>query len=198
MSTTDEIKVWDPLVRVFHWTLASGFAIAYLSEDDLLGLHVWAGYTVLGLVAVRLLWGLIGTRYARFTDFVYRPATVLAYLQDIAAFRAKRYLGHNPAGGYMVLALLVMLPLTGLSGLATYGVKEFAGPLLPWVGGLDPWWGEVFEGLHEALANTTLALVVVHVAGVLLANFQHRENLVRAMFTGRKPANPHGHPHAEP
>ncbi len=184
----NEIKVWDPLVRVFHWSLVASFAIAYLTEDDLLGVHTWAGYVVAGLVAFRLIWGLVGTRHARFSDFVRGPATVMAYLKDIAAFRARRYIGHNPAGGVMVLALLIMLILTCVSGIAVYGIEPGAGPLAGALAGLSHDAGEAIGEVHEVLANLTLFLVVMHVAGVVLAGVQHEENLVRAMVTGRKRA----------
>jgi cytochrome b len=180
------VKVWDPAVRVFHWTLVAAFAVAWLTEDDLLTLHVWAGYLVGALVAFRLLWGLVGTRHARFTDFVRGPRRTLAYLRDVIALRARRYMGHNPAGGAMVIALLLSLVVTTLSGLAVYGGEEMAGPLAGALAGMSHDAVEVFEEVHEVFANLTLALVVAHVAGVLLASLQHGENLIRSMFTGRK------------
>jgi len=183
-----EVKVWDPLVRVFHWTLVTAFFTAYLTEgeDETLALHTWAGYTVLGLLLVRLLWGFVGTRHARFSDFVCRPATVKEYLGSVLRLNPRRYLGHNPAGGLMIVALLASLLVTGFSGMALYAVEQHAGPLAGWLGTLGEAWEEVFEGLHELFANFTLFLVVVHVAGVLVESLLHGENLVRAMFTGRK------------
>jgi cytochrome b len=127
----ERIRVWDPLVRIFHWTLVGGFATAFIVEDDILGVHVWAGYLVLALIAVRLVWGVIGTRHARFSDFVRKPSDVLAYIRDALRLRAPRYLGHNPAGGAMVIALMAAVVLTGLSGLAVYGAEELSGPLAP-------------------------------------------------------------------
>jgi cytochrome b len=185
-SSNSEVRVWDPLVRVFHWTLVMAFAIAYISEDEFLDLHVFAGYVVAGLIAFRLLWGLLGSRHARFTDFVRRPSTVWAYIKSLAGGHPKRYLGHNPAGGAMVMALLLSLMLTVASGLAYYGAGEFSGPLAAMLGGAGPFWADVLEETHEFLANLTVVLVVFHVVGVVLASLQHRENLVRAMFTGRK------------
>jgi cytochrome b len=178
------VKIWDPLVRVFHWSLALFFITAYLSEDEWLGAHVWAGYSVLGLLLLRIVWGFAGPNHARFSDFVYAPPTILSYLKDVLKFRARRYLGHNPAGGAMVLALLLSLLATTLSGLAVYGAQEFAGPLAGWFN--DPAQGEVIEEVHEFFANFTLALVALHLIGVALASWQHRENLARAMFTGNK------------
>lgn len=183
----NEIRVWDPLVRLFHWTLVLAFAIAYLTEDDLLALHVWAGYTVLGLVLFRLVWGLIGTRHARFRDFLYRPSEVKGFLRDTLRGRARRYLGHNPAGGAMIILMLVVLILTGLSGLVIYGIEEDAGPLAM-LAGSAKWIETVAEESHEFLANFMLLLVIVHLIGVLIESWLHHENLARAMITGRKRA----------
>jgi cytochrome b len=183
-----KVKVWDPLVRVFHWTLVAGFFTAYLTEgeDATLSLHTWAGYTVLGLVLVRLAWGFIGTRHARFSDFVYRPGTIKAYVKDVLKLHPRRYLGHNPAGGLMIVILIASLLITTLSGTALYAAEEQAGPLAGWLGGVSHFWAEAFEGVHEFFANFTLFLVAVHVAGVVVESLLHGENLVRAMFTGRK------------
>jgi cytochrome b len=184
--STAEVLIWDPLVRIFHWSLVGAFATAYIVEDDLLGVHVWAGYLVLTLIAVRLVWGFVGTRHARFSDFVRSPRVVLHYLGDALQLRAGRHLGHNPAGGAMVVALLLLVAATGLCGLALYGTQELSGPLAPLMSGLSPAWGEVFEETHEVLANLTLAFIVMHVAGVIFSSLSHRENLIAAMFTGRK------------
>ena len=181
-----EVRIWDPLLRIFHWSLAVGFGVAYLTEDDLLSVHVWAGYLILGLILFRLLWGFLGPRPARWTDFVRAPAEIAAYLGDVVRFRAGRYLGHNPAGGVMVVALLLSLTATGLSGLALYGGQELSGPLAPLMTDLPGAWAHALEDIHEVLANLTLGLVVLHLAGVLLASLQHHENLVRAMITGNK------------
>lgn len=186
MSHTDTIKVWDPLVRWFHWTLVAAFTIAYITEEDFLSLHTWAGYTVLGLLLVRIVWGFTGPRYARFSDFVHSPATVRAYLKDILHFKARRYLGHNPAGGAMIVLLLVSLVLTTLSGLAVYGAGDNAGLLAGWLGQLGESWAEVFEEAHEFFANLTLLLAVIHVGGVLFESRLHGENLIKAMFNGYK------------
>jgi len=181
-----EIKVWDPLVRAFHWLLVAGFATAYLVEDEPLAIHVWAGYLVLGLIAVRIAWGLVGPQHARFTDFVRGPGAVGHYLGDALRGRAPRYLGHSPAGGAMVIALLVLLTAIGLTGLALYGAEEHAGPLASLMSGAPEFWEEGLEEVHEVLANLTLGLIVLHVAGVVFTGLSHRENLVRAMVTGKK------------
>ena len=189
MNAQHEIKVWDPLVRIFHWSLAGAFLVAYLTEDHFLTLHSWAGYSALGLVAFRLLWGFVGPRHARFSDFVKGPSAVIAYLKEATTLRAERHLGHNPAGGAMVVALLVTITLTGVSGMATLGAVEFTGPLTPYVSGIGHDGAEMLEELHELFANFTLLLVLAHLAGVALASFQHGENLPRSMVTGRKPAH---------
>jgi len=180
------LSIWDPLLRLFHWSLAAGFAVAFLTEDDLLNLHVWAGYLVLGLIPLRILWGLVGPLHARWSDFVKEPAEIAAYLRDAAGFRAARHLGHNPAGGAMVVALLTSVAATGLSGLALYGAQELSGPLAPLLNGLPAGWGHILEEVHEVLANLTLLFVILHLAGVALASLQHRENLAKSMITGLK------------
>ncbi len=186
LETPKQIRVWDPLVRLFHWSLVAAFATAFIVEDDLLGVHVWAGYLVLALISVRLVWGLIGTRHARFSDFVRGPGAVLEYLRDVMRLRAPRYLGHNPAGGAMILLILIGLAATGISGLALYGAEEFAGPLAETMRGLPPSWGDVLEETHEVFANLTLGLILIHVAGVLVSSLLHRENLIGAMISGNK------------
>jgi cytochrome b len=180
------VRVWDPLVRLFHWGLAATFTVAFLTEDDVLSFHVWAGYIVLGLILIRLPWGLVGPQHALWSDFVKTPAEIIAYLKDAVVFRADRHLGHNPAGGAMVVALLVSLAATGLTGLAVYGAQELSGPLAPVLAGLSEGWGHALADVHEVLANLTLLLVILHLAGVAFASLQHRENLVRAMVTGMK------------
>lgn len=184
--TLAPVRVWDPLVRLFHWSLVAGFATAFIVEDDLLDVHVWAGYLVLTLIAVRLVWGVIGTRHARFTDFVRGPQQILRYLKDTLRFRAPRYLGHNPAGGVMVMALLLGVAATGLSGMALYGAEEFAGPLAGLMSGTPASWSNGLKDVHEVLANTTLALIILHLAGVAFSSLAHRENLIGSMITGFK------------
>lgn len=182
---TAKVRVWDPLVRLFHWALAAAFTVAYVIEDDWLALHVWTGYLILVLVGVRLLWGFVGPRHARWTDFVKTPAEILAYLRRAVRPGAARYLGHNPAGGAMVVALIASLAVTVLSGLAVYGGQELSGPLAL-LGATPEAWAHVLEDLHEIMANLTLALVVMHVGGVLWSSLQYRENLIVAMVTGYK------------
>lgn len=198
------ITVWDPVVRWGHWILVTAFVVAYVTEDELLTIHSWAGYFVTLVVVVRIIWGIVGTRHARFTDFVSPPAQVLSYLKDLLAFRAERHIGHSPAGGAMIVALLLVLAVTTGTGTALLAVEENAGPLAPWLGtassqdaragedkddghkrksGLA---GDVLEEVHELIAHLAMLLVILHVAGVIWTSLVHRENLVRSMLTGRK------------
>jgi cytochrome b len=181
------VIVWDPLVRIFHWSLAAFFFTAYLTEDDLLSVHVYAGYAVAGLVAFRIVWGIIGTRHARFSDFVTGPGDVMRYLGRLFTGRPRHYIGHNPAGAAMVIFLLISLAATTFTGmvvLASEGGGPLAGTMFATLS------EESFEEVHEFLANFTLFLVALHVAGVLVSSFLHRENLVRAMISGRKELDP--------
>jgi cytochrome b len=195
-----EVKVWDIAVRAGHWSLVVLFAIAYLSgEIELETLHAWAGYAIIAIVLLRIVWGLVGTRHARFTDFVFGWRTTLAYARSLVTRRPQHYLGHNPLGGWMVVALLATLLLLCWSGLELYAV-EGKGPLaqatvrlVPQAQAKDDDHGRhghesAWEDVHEALANFCLLLVFLHVGGVLLASLVHRENLVRAMITGKKRA----------
>ncbi len=208
-----QLSVWDFLVRITHWTIVVGFATAYFTEDDLLTAHVWAGYTVGIAVMVRIIWGFVGPKHARFIDFLYRPAAVVSYLLDLLRSRSKRYIGHSPAGGAMVIVLLFCLVGTVITGLALYGAQEKAGPLralyaatssvLPDRGlvvtaaadenarerrdASDEKEG-VLKEYHEVPANIALGLVIVHIMAVFWASMVHRENLAWSMVTGRKRA----------
>ncbi len=176
MAAVQETLVWDAPVRVAHWALALSVAGAWLTAEaeGWRLLHITLGYTAGALVLLRLLWGVVGTRHARFVDFVRGPHAVLAYLQRLAAGRAPRYLGHNPAGAVVIVLLLGLGLLVPLSGWAM----------------LNDLGAEALEELHELLAQAMLLLVGVHVAGVLLASWRHRDKLVAAMVTGRKRAEP--------
>jgi len=168
----DTVRVWDIVVRVFHWSLVLMFAAAWLTSDDAVWLHKIFGYAILGLVGVRIIWGFIGGKYARFTEFVKSPATVIAYLKDTREGHAARFLGHNPAGGAMIIALLVALTITGITG---------------WMSVTDAYWGiRWVEIVHSLSADITIILVTGHIAGVIFTSYSHGENLVRAMITGRK------------
>lgn len=174
MSTEDiqHIKVWDLPTRVFHWALAISFAGAYFTSEGerLRAVHVMFGFTLLALIVFRLLWGVIGTRYARFTSFVTGPSRVKDYLRSLVRKAPEHHVGHNPAGALAVVVLLGLGLLTASLGLLAYNE---IGP---------EWLGDV----HEVVANTMMAMVGVHIAGVLVSSVLHRENLVRAMRTGYK------------
>lgn len=165
--------VWDAPVRVFHWLLATCFAVAWLtSESERWQLvHVTAGYTMAGLVVFRVFWGLVGTRHARFAAFVRGPRAVSGYLHALLRGRPEHHAGHNPAGGLAILAMLALAALTAATGWASD--RQGA--------------GERLEELHELLAGILLALVVLHIAAVIVSSRLHRENLVAAMIHGRKP-----------
>jgi cytochrome b len=171
-SLPTSVKTWDPFVRVFHWTLVALFVIALATGDEIELVHIAAGYGIVILLGLRLVWGVIGPRNARFASFVRPPREVFAYMRDVRNLRARRYLGHNPAGGAMIVALLAALVGTAGTG---YMMTT------------DAYWGAKWvEKLHEALAYGTLALAGLHVLGVAVSSFLHRENLVKAMWTGRK------------
>ncbi|MBN8450083.1 MAG: cytochrome b/b6 domain-containing protein [Candidatus Accumulibacter sp.] len=196
---TSEVPVWDPLVRLFHWTLFVSFCAAWFTEGELFEdlqdrlsgewlqlVHIWAGYTIAGLLVFRVLWGFVGPRYARFSDFVYRPGIVLAYVRDVLTLRARRTLGHNPAGGAMIVALLLGLTATVVTGLALYGADKGLGPLAAMLAESSDAAIDTIKEAHEVATNFTLLLVAGHLLGVVWETLLHRENLVRAMITGRK------------
>ncbi len=170
------VLVWDAPVRVFHWLMVLSFAGAYLTaESERWRLaHVTLGYTLAGLVAFRILWGLVGTRHARFASFVRGPAAVARYLGSLLRGRPEHHSGHNPAGALAIVALVLLALAVSASGWATY--QDIGGHWL--------------EEAHEAAASLMLAVVGVHVAGVVVGSWLHRENLVRSMVTGRKAASP--------
>ena len=185
----NKVRVWDPLIRIFHWTLVVAFTVAYFTDDeDLLLPHVWAGYVVVGLLVFRFLWGFVGSVHARFSDFISAPSQVVSFLWDTFQGEGRRYLGHNPAGGWMIILLLVMLTLLSITGLVLYGADEHAGPLAGLMAGTGENVEETFEALHEFFANFTLFLVIVHLAGVAVESILHKENLVWAMVSGYKRA----------
>ena len=174
VARPDVISVWDPLVRIFHWSLVGIIAWEFLGEDGDY-LHRTLGYVALGLIAFRMIWGFVGTKHARFTDFVKSPGTVIAYITSLLSGHPRRYLGHNPAGGAMVIALLVMTAIVGGTG---------------WAMRTEALWGqEWIEELHEVSAWLMLVFIAAHVLGVIAASIQHRENLVLSMLSGKKKAD---------
>ncbi len=204
-SASGEIRVWDLSIRLFHWSLVFCFALAYITGEAELFFHSWPGYVILGLLAYRVMWGLVGTRYARFSDFVKGPAETLRYLRSLLSRHPIHYYGHNPAGGWMVVLLLLVIAVTVWSGVeleATEGRGLLAGEGVTLVSpaqakgddrrrGAEHEWseaaGEWWEEVHEAAAGLALALVVIHLLGVIVSSVLHRENLVWAMLTGKKP-----------
>jgi cytochrome b len=168
------IPVWDLPTRLFHWLLVASFVGAFLTGDSERhrDLHVLFGVTLVALIAFRVAWGVVGTRYARFRSFAFGPRAVLRDLRSIATMRPVRHVGHTPAGAW---AIWLMLGLGVLVAAAGYGAHQGA---------------EWLEEAHSALAWTLLAVVIAHVTGVLLSSLLHRENLVLAMVTGRKRGRP--------
>ena len=174
--STQRILVWDIPTRLFHWLLAGSFAGAYLTSESerLAAIHVGCGYALLGLIGFRLIYGLVGSRYARFSEFVRGPGAVIKYLKSLLSGHPQRFVGHNPAGAVAIVLLLVLGLATGASGFAMY--NELG--------------GEWLEDVHEACANAMLAVVILHVLGVIASSVLHKENLARAMVTGRKEGAP--------
>lgn len=133
-TSSPEVFVWDPLVRIGHWLLVLMFSVAYFIDDDWITIHSWAGYGIAIYIVARIIWGFVGPKHARFADFAYGPAKAAGYLKDMISFRAKRYIGHSPAGALMIFVLLFSLAATTLTGIALLAVEENAGPLAPWLG----------------------------------------------------------------
>lgn len=171
-SGTVRILVWDAPIRVFHWLMVVSFAGAWLTAESERWrlLHVTLGYTMVGLVAFRIVWGLAGTRYARFSSFVRSPPAVIQYVTGLARGRPQRHVGHNPAGAIAIVAMLLLTWAVGATGWAEYN------------GTGSEWLGE----LHEVVAIAMLALVAIHVVAVVASSLLHRENLTGAMVTGYK------------
>jgi cytochrome b len=171
LQPNGRVRVWDIAVRLFHWSLVAMVTAAYVLDEPR-KLHRTLGYIVIGLIAFRLIWGVIGTRHARFVSFLPGPLRLLRYLRDIARGREARYLGHNPAGAAMIVALLLTLSAVGVTG---------------YMMGMDAYFGQDWvEHYHKSLVNLLLVLVACHIGGVVLASWRHRENLVRSMITGQK------------
>lgn len=166
------VPVWDPLVRIGHWSLLLCVALAWATGEGDEAWHEGFGYATLAIIGIRLVWGFAGPRNARFSEFVRMPAATMAYALRVLAGNEPRYLGHNPLGGWMIVFLLACIALTGLTG---------------WLYTTDRFWGVEWVGeLHEGLAEALLVLIALHVAGVAFASWRHHENLVAAMLHGRK------------
>ncbi|HEY5994354.1 MAG TPA: cytochrome b/b6 domain-containing protein [Gallionellaceae bacterium] len=188
------IKVWDLPTRLFHWTLVLGFASAYLTAEYHYGdIHTLIGYGLCILLAARVYMGLFGSRYTRFSSFIFSPGETIAYMRSMfGKHPVKHYLGHNPAGALMVFSLLGVLTAIFTTGLLTLATIDFEGPLLALERHFSDEASYAVRELHEFLSNATLALVVLHLGGVVGGSIQHGENLVRAMITGnkREPSHP--------
>ena len=166
------VKVWDPLVRIFHWSLVVLFGIAWVTPEVFDNAHEWVGYGVAALVGVRLLWGLVGTRYARFTNFVKSPGSIIGYLRTMVTGSGKGSLGHNPAACAMIVALLVTLLITVLTG---------------WMQTLPQYHHVAWvKGSHDAITSVLMILIVAHILGVFIASRHHDENLAKSMVNGKK------------
>jgi cytochrome b len=168
------IRVWDPFIRVFHWSLVALVVLALATGDEVKWLHLSAGYAIAALVVLRVLWGFVGPKRARFSDFVKPPSEVIRFVGRSLRLKAARYVGHNPAGGAMIVAMFALIAVISATGFMLTTVAY--------------WGSETVKEVHEASAYTLVALVFVHVAGIVLASLEHGENLVRAMITGRKRA----------
>ena len=172
----DEVRVWDPFVRIFHWGLVACIALNEFVIDDGERVHQWIGYAAGALVLARIVWGFVGTRHARFADFWPTPARLRAHLADLRAGRHGTHAGHNPLGALMMLALLAVVLALGVTG---------------WLQTTDAFWGEEWlQELHEELAEALLGLAGVHVAAALLMSAVERTNLVAAMVSGIKRRRP--------
>jgi cytochrome b len=188
-----QVTVWDPLIRSIHWLLAAAVFVDWFTDEPL-WMHTWIGYAALALVIIRVAWGFFGPKdTARFASFVRGPRMVFDYLAGLLRFSSKRYLGHSPAGGAMIVALLIMITATAGTGMANLAANRGEGPLAGVIAKVErprvP--GQrrpplLVKQVHETVANITVVLVLFHLLGVGLASFAHRENLVLAMVTGRK------------
>jgi cytochrome b len=183
----ERVVVWDLPTRIFHWLLATAFLVEWLTQDDAryLDFHVFCGYLIGGLIAFRLIWGFVGTRWARFRSFAFGPFAALRYLRDLLRRRQAHFVGHNPAGSWAIFILLTLGTLAVLSGVAALGGEKQQGPLQ---GLLTFAQGDAMREMHSVLAWTMLVVVAVHILGVVVSSLSDRENLPVAMIRGRKRA----------
>src|SRR5277367_4218950 len=193
-AAAEVTRVWDPGVRLFHGLLVAAVAIALVTglsgPRNVLNIHIAAGALIAGLVAFRILWGLMGPTYARFSSFPVQLAAINADLSGLVAGRRPRYRGHNPLGSLMALALLAILALSVMTGVIVLGGVDKQGPLafaVPYVA------GKAAQRLHLALAYGLAALIAAHLLGVAYESIQARTNLSLAMITGKKAASATDH-----
>lgn len=205
------IKVWDVFARIFHWTLVGVMICQYLTGDRFKNVHIKLGYFLICLVLARILWGFFGSKHARFSDFVYGPGTIISYLKGLIKSNPRHYLGHNPAGGLMIIILLFSLLVTAFTGLKTLGSRG-QGPLADEGISIvrltyadedkhddnddhqtyrkghkekNPKY-EFWKEIHESMTGFMIFLIIVHISGVIVSSWVHKENLILAMITGRK------------
>ena len=207
MQDMKTVKVWDIFVRIFHWTLVGCMIGLYLSGDEFEGVHISLGCFVTGLILLRVIWGFIGTKHARFGDFLCPPTKIYQYLKGLINGNPIHYLGHNPAGGLMIIVMLLFLLVTAFTGLKTLG-SEGKGPLAN--NGISIFRyayadddsdddqtyktgdhhknqrEEFWEDIHEAMTSFMIFLIIFHLAGVVVSSWIHKENLILAMVNGRK------------
>ncbi len=208
-SNQKSVQVWDIFIRVFHWSLVVSFIIAYLTSEEKSEIHIYAGYTVLGLIIFRVIWGFWGTKYAKFGEFLTPHSQIVLYVKSLFSKRPKHYIGHNPLGGWMVIAMLFNLFMVSYSGLKILALKHGEGPLAIQMQSISPiavaqaqddieqylvkekdevsedYW----EELHEKYTNIMLILIGLHLAGVVVSSVVHKENLIKTMVTGKKTVN---------
>ena len=183
-----QVRVWDVPVRLFHWSLVLGFVLAYLSaEVHILDAHVLIGYFLMALLLFRVVWGVAGNRYARFSSFIFSPGETLAYMRSMfGRHPVKHYLGHNPAGALMTFALLALLTLIFFTGLVTQAAIDFEGPLLFLANWVSDDTSYFLRHAHDFFVDVALLLIPLHLMGVVGGSIWHNENLVWAMVTGMK------------
>lgn len=181
--------IWDLPTRLFHWALVASFALAWLTaeSDAWLAVHVFCGYLMLGLIAFRLIWGFVGSHFARFASFRFSPQQALSYLKEVASGSAARHVGHNPTGSLAIYVLLALSLVVGAAGILTLGAEEQHGLAAGWFTYAQ---GDWFKEVHEFAATLMLLVVGGHIAGVVVESVLHKENLARAMVTGLKQAAP--------
>jgi len=181
------VRVWDLPVRLMHWTLVFAVAGAWATQElegDWFNYHLWCGYVVLLVAATRIVWGFLGTRHARFADFVRGPGAVLAYARSMLGKQPARYAGHNPLGALMVLALLAMLIMQAVTGLFANDQIMSTGPLYGYVTGST---SDQLTTIHKQLFDLLLVAIALHVTAALVYLFVKHDNLILPMITGRKP-----------
>jgi cytochrome b len=206
------VKVWDPFVRIFHWSLVIAIIAQLITSEEFINIHVKIGYFMIALLLARIIWGFVGTKHARFIDFIYPSREIWGYLSGLFKKNPKHYIGHNPAGGAMVIVLLFFLLLTTLAGLKTYGAMG-KGPLAgisshlvssvyadedhhheydvqgdtkhSETKGKRDFWKEI----HESLVGVIITLVILHILGVIASSYVHKENLILGMVSGQKKVN---------